>query len=247
MRLVRAPRGRLQEGCRSKPKPPISKRLIFAGAVMCGRLAGPQAVSSRVASYSFTARLDFAGSRSLHHPRLNAVCYHLQQSGSHRLQSLRRQPDWPQCTPRRLARTSGEKRLLRGSARYGRARTPNDTAQHPPYRACRTSDMTRTAPVSHQKRSQPKRNKPDQKQTKRKMPNSCAARCDPVPSASVQTRSNMRYRLLAAILIGAATPGGCTEGLLDPAGRPSASRKRREKRRPIAYNAKSARRMNDRP
>src|SRR4030088_2874322 len=31
-------------------------------------------------------------------------------------------------------------------------------------------------------------------------------------------RSEMRYRLLAVLLIGAATLGGCTEGVLDPKG-----------------------------
>src|SRR5712672_4150002 len=39
-----------------------------------------------------------------------------------------------------------------------------------------------------------------------------------VPSTSVQARSNMRYGLLAVVLIGAATLGGCTEGVLDPKG-----------------------------
>src|SRR5256886_4981191 len=50
------------------------------------------------------------------------------------------------------------------------------------------------------------------------MPNSCqtlsAARA--VPSTSA--RSNMRYGLLAVVLIGAATLGGCTDGVLDPKG-----------------------------
>src|SRR3954462_2989991 len=39
-----------------------------------------------------------------------------------------------------------------------------------------------------------------------------------VPSTSVQARSNMRYGFLAIALIGAATLGGCTEGVLDPKG-----------------------------
>src|ERR1700732_82477 len=39
-----------------------------------------------------------------------------------------------------------------------------------------------------------------------------------VPSTSVQARSNMRYGLLAVVLIGGATLGGCTEGVLDPKG-----------------------------
>jgi cytochrome o ubiquinol oxidase subunit 2 len=39
-----------------------------------------------------------------------------------------------------------------------------------------------------------------------------------VSSTSALARSNMRYVVLAAILIGAATLGGCTEGVLDPKG-----------------------------
>src|SRR6202163_993839 len=39
-----------------------------------------------------------------------------------------------------------------------------------------------------------------------------------VPSTSVQTRSNMRYGLLAVVLIGVATLGGCTDGVFDPKG-----------------------------
>src|SRR5512140_3518330 len=39
-----------------------------------------------------------------------------------------------------------------------------------------------------------------------------------IPSTSVQARSNMRYGFLAVVLIGAATLGGCTEGVLDPKG-----------------------------
>src|ERR1700682_1638569 len=35
---------------------------------------------------------------------------------------------------------------------------------------------------------------------------------------STAARSNMRYGLLAVVLIGAATLGGCTEGVLDPKG-----------------------------
>ena len=37
-------------------------------------------------------------------------------------------------------------------------------------------------------------------------------------STSTSARSNMRYGLLAVVLIGAATLGGCTEGVLDPKG-----------------------------
>src|ERR1700736_2236594 len=39
-----------------------------------------------------------------------------------------------------------------------------------------------------------------------------------VSSTSARARSNMRYSLLAMVLIGAATLGGCTEGVLDPQG-----------------------------
>src|SRR5258708_18634085 len=35
---------------------------------------------------------------------------------------------------------------------------------------------------------------------------------------STSARSNMRYGLLAVVLIGAATLGGCTDGVLDPKG-----------------------------
>src|SRR5882724_9499463 len=38
-------------------------------------------------------------------PRSSAACWRRPQSGSHRLQSLRHQPDRPQCTPRRHAQT----------------------------------------------------------------------------------------------------------------------------------------------
>jgi hypothetical protein len=44
--------------------------------------------------------------------RSSAVCWHPPGSSSHRRQSLRRQPDRPQCTSRRPARTCGEIRLL---------------------------------------------------------------------------------------------------------------------------------------
>src|SRR5580704_9105316 len=54
----------------------------------------------------------------------------------------------------------------------------------------------------------------------RRMPHSCqspfVARA--VSSTSARARSNMRYGLLAVVLIGAATLGGCTEGVLDPKG-----------------------------
>src|ERR1700722_6851955 len=52
------------------------------------------------------------------------------------------------------------------------------------------------------------------------MPSSCqapfAARA--VSSTSAWARSNMRYSLLAVVLIGAASLGGCAEGVLDPKG-----------------------------
>src|SRR3954447_15616759 len=52
------------------------------------------------------------------------------------------------------------------------------------------------------------------------MPNSSRAPfpARTVSSSSARARSNMRYSLLAAALIGAATLGGCTEGVLDPKG-----------------------------
>src|ERR1700759_4827076 len=40
----------------------------------------------------------------------------------------------------------------------------------------------------------------------------------PFPSTSARARSNMRYGLLAVFVMGAATLGGCTEGVLDPKG-----------------------------
>src|SRR3984893_8183974 len=52
------------------------------------------------------------------------------------------------------------------------------------------------------------------------MPHSCqspfVARA--VSSTAARARSNMRYGLLAVVLIGAAILGGCTEGVLDPKG-----------------------------
>src|SRR6202051_2034812 len=50
------------------------------------------------------------------------------------------------------------------------------------------------------------------------MPNSCQAPSAGHAAPSTSTRSNMRYGLLAAVLIGAATLGGCAEGVLDPKG-----------------------------
>src|SRR4029077_20760562 len=81
-------------------------------------------------------------------PRSSAACWRRLGSGSHRLQSLRRQPDRPQCTPRRHAQTRDEKHPPRENARCGHARTPNDPGQHPRYRACRTSDR-RGSPALH--------------------------------------------------------------------------------------------------
>src|SRR5882724_8141471 len=54
----------------------------------------------------------------------------------------------------------------------------------------------------------------------RGMTNSCQApfAAQAVSSTSALARSNMRYALLAVVLIGAATLGGCTEGVLDPKG-----------------------------
>src|SRR6201994_1169273 len=52
------------------------------------------------------------------------------------------------------------------------------------------------------------------------MPHSCRApsAAHAVSSTSAWARSNMRYALVAVVLIGAATLGGCTEGVLDPKG-----------------------------
>src|SRR5580765_667712 len=52
------------------------------------------------------------------------------------------------------------------------------------------------------------------------MPSSCQApfAAQAVSSTSAWVRSNMRYSLLAVVLIGAATLGGCTDGVLDPKG-----------------------------
>src|SRR5882757_5653971 len=49
-------------------------------------------------------------------------------------------------------------------------------------------------------------------------PNSCQARSASQAAPSTSARSDMRYGLLAVILIGAATLGGCAEGVLDPKG-----------------------------
>src|SRR6476661_10470783 len=81
-------------------------------------------------------------------PRLSVAYWRRLGSSSHRRQSLPHQPDQPQCTPRRLVRTSGGKHRLHESARSEHARTPNDPAQHPRYRACRTSDR-RGSPALH--------------------------------------------------------------------------------------------------
>src|SRR5712672_3194615 len=50
------------------------------------------------------------------------------------------------------------------------------------------------------------------------MPNSSQAPCAAHAAPSTSARSNMRYGLLAVVLIGAAALGGCTEGVLDPKG-----------------------------
>src|SRR5712672_3548865 len=50
------------------------------------------------------------------------------------------------------------------------------------------------------------------------MPNSSQAPFAAHAAPSTSARSNMRYGLLAVVLIGAATLGGCTEGVLDPKG-----------------------------
>src|SRR6266566_4169020 len=50
------------------------------------------------------------------------------------------------------------------------------------------------------------------------MPNACQAPSAAHAAPSTSARSNMRYGLLAVVLIGIATLGGCTEGVFDPKG-----------------------------
>src|ERR1700729_32316 len=50
------------------------------------------------------------------------------------------------------------------------------------------------------------------------MPNSRQALLAAHTAPSTSARPNMRYGLLALVLIGAATLGGCSEGVLDPKG-----------------------------
>src|SRR6202047_4446189 len=50
------------------------------------------------------------------------------------------------------------------------------------------------------------------------MPNSCQAPSAAHAATSTSGRSNMRYGLLAVVLIGVATLGGCTDGVFDPKG-----------------------------
>src|SRR6201981_3507525 len=52
----------------------------------------------------------------------------------------------------------------------------------------------------------------------RGMPSCCQAPSAAHAAPSTPARSNMRYGLLTVVLIGAATLGGCTEGVLDPQG-----------------------------
>src|SRR5882757_6990307 len=52
----------------------------------------------------------------------------------------------------------------------------------------------------------------------RRMPNACPPPAAAHAALSTSARSNMRYGLLAVVLIGAATLGGCTDGVLDPKG-----------------------------
>src|ERR1700692_4690174 len=50
------------------------------------------------------------------------------------------------------------------------------------------------------------------------MPNFCQAPSAAHAASSTSAGSNMRYGLLAVVLIGVATLGGCTDGVLDPKG-----------------------------
>src|SRR3954454_8228339 len=54
----------------------------------------------------------------------------------------------------------------------------------------------------------------------RHRPYPCCGRSKPhaCPPLSGQARANMRYAVLALLVIGAATLGGCQEGVLDPKG-----------------------------
>src|SRR6266699_5049861 len=52
----------------------------------------------------------------------------------------------------------------------------------------------------------------------RRMPNSCQGPSAAHAAPSTSARSNMRYGLLAVVLIGVATLGGCTDGVFDPKG-----------------------------
>src|SRR3954467_15087710 len=52
----------------------------------------------------------------------------------------------------------------------------------------------------------------------RRTPTSCQAPSAAPAAPSTSARSNMRYGLLAVVLIGAATLGGCSDGVLDPKG-----------------------------
>ena len=64
----------------------------------------------------------------------------------------------------------------------------------------------------------PMRSSHDGRPSSRCMPNSSQAPSAAHAAPSTSARSNMRYGLLAVVLIGAATLGGCTEGVLDPKG-----------------------------
>src|ERR1700736_5776360 len=58
----------------------------------------------------------------------------------------------------------------------------------------------------------------DRRTASRRIPDCCQAGTAAHAAPSTSERSNMRYGLLAAVLIGVATLGGCTEGVLDPKG-----------------------------
>src|SRR3954469_20999413 len=113
-------------------------------------LAAPHAVSLRVARYSFTARLDLAGSRSLRQswPAIERCLF---ASVAIRLASTANPS--PPTRPAAMHVSTIRSDTRRGtppsrSARCGRARTPNDPGQRPRCRACRTSDR-RGSPALH--------------------------------------------------------------------------------------------------
>src|SRR5258706_15629713 len=88
-------------------------------------VAAPKAASSRVAIYSFTARLAVSASRSLIHsePGSTAACWRPPRSGSHRPQTPYHRPVPTKYMPQRHAQRPGEKCRCHGTAHCGRENT----------------------------------------------------------------------------------------------------------------------------